>query len=96
MTGDEDKRLHVTLFCGAIEGSVVSLQGAAQASGKKQPQSGLSRIPLPGALGEFAAEMAKSLLVTSGAQRMGETWEPRMGRFQRRVVFQKLPSRDLA
>lgn len=70
-----------------LKGSVVSLQGQPRPQREKQPQSGLSQIPLAWVLGEFATEITRSLLVTSGAQRMGEAWEPRMGRFQKGEWF---------
>lgn len=49
--GDEGQRLHVTpvlLLLLLLKGSVVSLQGQPRPQGEKQPQSGLSQIPLPG------------------------------------------------
>lgn len=47
--GDEGQRLHVTpVLLLLLKGSVVSLQGQPRPQGEKQPQSGLSQIPLPG------------------------------------------------
>lgn len=91
--GDEGHRGDTYLL---VRGSIVSLKGQPRPQGEKQPRGGLYRSPPARTLGELATEMIEPLPVTSGAQRMGESWETGHGQISKgRVVSRNYRSGSL-